>query len=379
MRKSKFAADLKGPPPVREWHSMDPSKDGSPCVLKRRFHYWETNLKRLTGAERKLENYLKSSKVPQQIDVDALNARIDNRRDRFEFSVATLRNSIRFAMARINPDSEDYQILMNTCPKCKCDATKLGFDKPFVSVRLENGKTEVRCEWCAEQHPSVKITHGVKRRPRGRPNQKFHKELRYYGRMLDDYINAKQAVAGNSLSAASLELLLKKTAKSVGHFRNQSAREGEDADQQAVMGLMEAAEKFNPDAKVSKFAQFTTYASLWVRRRTQARKTSHCRPGMAIIKGKHVSTARIETSDSEEGRADRFHPGTSKPNPGLVMDVNDALSKLDPVHSEIVVQHLVHKITYRELETKYGMSINRLRSIIAVSKEALASTLKDHR
>ena len=379
MRKSNFATDLKGPQPVREWSTMDPSKDGSPCVIKRRFKYWQTNLKRLSKAEARLAAYRERPiKRQHRADIEALGQRIENRLNWVQFSADTLRNSVRFARARISPNTEDYKVLMQLCPSCKIDTATLRVPKPFVSVKLENGKTQLRCESCFSDEPLVTATHGVKRRPRGRLNKKFHKELRYYDKVLDQFFLAKKACAGNSMSADALEELMSLTGKTIGHFKNQSARERDDADQQAVLGLLEAAGKFNPDPDVSKLAKFTTYASLWIRRRTQARKTSHCKPGMAIIKSKHVSTARIETNDGEDGHADRFHPGARSVNVGLKLDVAEAMSRLDERSQSIVMDHLVYKATLKELAEKCGLSISKIRTVIGNAKEQLAEDLASH-
>ena len=379
MRKSTLSSDLKGPPPVRDWSTMDPSKDGSPCVIKRRFQYWQTNLKRLSAAEKTLREYQERPESKQRdVDIRALEQRVSNRLRWVEFSSETLRNSIRFARARITPNSDDYKVLMNLCSKCHTDTSTLGFEKPFVSVTMESGKTEMRCESCVDSEPYTKVRRGVKRRPRGRLNQKFHRELRYYDRVLDNFMLAKKACAGNSFSAEALEKLLDITGKTIGHFKNQTAREKDDAEQQAVLGLLEAARKFDPNPEVSKLAKFTTYASIWIRRRTQARKTSHCKPGVAIFKNKHHATARIETNDSEEGHADRFHPGAKVVDPGLQIDVASALSKLDDQTRELVTEHLIHKRTLSELEEKTGLSVSRIRTIVGNAKEQLATELAAH-
>jgi len=142
---------------------------------------------------------------------------------------------------------------------------------------------------------------------------------------------------------------------------------------------MEAARKFDPDPAVSKRAKFTTYASLWIRRRAQARKTSHCKPGTAIIKGKHVATARIDMGDDDDGHADRFHPGSAAPKLALKFDVSEALAKLDDQTRDLLMEHLLNKQTLVDLGTQTGISVSKIRSIIAVGKLQLATLLEDHR
>lgn len=380
MRKSSFSSDLKGPPPVREWHLMDHTKDGSPCVIKRRFGYWQTNIKRLTAAEQKLEDYRTRPRAKQRdVDIQALRERIDNRLAWVEFSAATLRNSIRFARARITPGSDDYDLLIKICPNCRVDTSTLGVDRPFARGRLPNGKSRSCCVACCDSEPFISATKGVKRRAMGRMNKRIHDDLRYYDRVLDQFFLAKKSVAGNSLSEDAFNELQDLTAKTIGHFKKQSAREGEDAEQAGVLGLMEAARKFDPNPEVSKRAKFTTYASLWIRRRAQARKTSHCKPGTAIIKGKHVSTARIDMGDDDEGHTDRFHPGSAKPKLALKLDVAEALGKLDDQTRELVTEYLIHKRTLVDIEAETGISVNKIRAIIANGKAQLAVLLADHK
>lgn len=379
MRKSSFAGDLKGPPAVRPWATMDHTKDGSPCVIKRRFGYWQTNLNRLSRAEKKLSDYRAQPKSKQHdVDITALQARIDNRLAWVEFSAATLQNSIRFARARITPDGEDYKLLMKLCPQCGTDTETLDAEKPFVTGKLESGKRRVCCLACCDSGEYVSVKKEIDRRPIGRMNKKFHDDLRYFDRVLEQFFLAKKSVAGNSLSADAFSELRDLTGKTVGHFKNQSAREADDAEQAAVLGLMEAARKFDPDPKVSKRAKFTTYASLWIRRRAQARKTSHCKPGVAIIKGKHVSTARIDMTDNDEGHADRFHPGTSKPNLALKIDVAEALADLDEQTRDLITDHLIHRVTLVTLEERTGLSISKIRGIINSGKAKLATALAAH-
>ena len=380
MRKSSFHTDLKGPPPVREWYLMDHTKDGSPCVIKRRFGYWQTNIERLTEAEKKLAEYKTRPRAEQlEIDAQALRERIDNKLQWLAFSEATLRNSIRFARARITTDSDDYTFLMRICPTCGVDTSTLGIESPFARGLQADGKSNVCCVSCCDSEMFVSAVKGVSRRGMGRMNKSVHEDLRYYDRVLDQFFLAKKAVAGNSLSDSAFLELQDLTAKTIGHFKNQSAREGEDAEQAGALGLMEAARKFDPDPEVSKRAKFTTYASLWIRRRAQARKTSHCKPGTAIIKGKHVATAQIDVGDDDEGRSDRFHPGGSSPKLGLKFDVAEALAALPEQTRDLVTDYLIYKRTLVEIEAETGISVNKIRTIIAAGKAQLAILLADHK
>jgi len=381
MRKSNQPVDLKGPPEVRKWFAMDPAKDGSPCVIKRRFTYWQTNLKRLSKAEENLKAYKERPPNKQKPELLlALREKVANRKLWVEFSVETLRNSTRFARARISPEGDDYKALMDRCPKCGEDASTLdksGHATAFVSARLGNRKSEVRCVSCCNSEPAEKLTYDVKRRPRGRANKSIHKTLHYYDAVLDSFIWAKKAAAGNSLSDDALEHLLKLVGKTIGHFKNQTAREREDAEQQAIMGLLEAARKFDP-AK-SNLAKFTTYASFWVRRRTQARKTSHCKPGLAIIKGKvKADGLRFEMNDSEEGRSDRYHPGAASVNLPLQLDVKTALNELEATERAIVVAHLINRETLATLTERHNIPVSKIRAIIASASAKLAERLAAH-
>ena len=381
MRKSKFAATLKGPPAVREWPTMDPGKDGSPCVIKRRFQYWQTNLNKLSAAEKALQGYLDGPGEKHQVDIEALQLRIENRKSWVRFSADTLRNSIRFARARINPDSEDYELLMNICPKCGIDTRhelNVVHDEAthFVSVSLQSGKSELRCMSCYQAEPYAKARLGVTRKPRGRLNRKFHKELRYYDNVLDSFFCAKKAAAGNSMSDAAINELMAMAGSTISHFKFKTAREAEDAEQQGMVGLLEAARKFDPTA--SNLAKFTTYASFWIRRRAQARKTSHCRPGVAIVKGKHKTTSSIQNSDRDEGHADRFHPGAKVIDHDLKLDVQAALGALSKLSRQIMIDRLIHKEPLRDIASKYSLPVTKVRLIIDGGTAHLAEALADH-
>lgn len=366
----------KGPAPVRLWHLMDAKKDGCPCVIKRRFKYWQTNLQELTKAENKLEETRErrlGKKLTKQFS--DLEHRVANRKRWVEFSIATLKNSVRFARARISPGSHDYNVLFNRCPKCLVDSTQLGA-QPFVTARLSNGKTELRCKTCCNNYPSEKLTFNRSRRPLGRSNKQLHRTLRYYESVTDSFIVAKKAAAGNSYSEQAMLELLKSAASSIRHFTYKTCRERDDAEQQAIIGLLEAARKFDPAN--SKLAKFTTYASFWLRRRMQARKTSHCKPGIAIIKGIHKTTGRIDLGDSEEGRADQFHPGAKTINFALQVDMADALEKLDSLQRELLRANAVHRIPLRVLAERHDLPIGKVRLLVKKAKDEMKILLKSH-
>lgn len=366
----------KGSLEVRPWNTMDPSKDGSPCVIKRRFKYWQTNLKYFADAEKALKDYTAKARQTSRV-VNRLEGRVAKAAERAEFSAQTLRNSVRFALARITPGSEDYKQLSRQCPKCKTDATQSSLHKPFVTAYLENGKSELRCIFCFNKSPATKYRFNSSRRPLGRSNQKFHKELNYYNRELDNFFTAKRAAAGCSGSDEAMKKLLSMTQRTINHFKYKSAREADDAAQQGMMGLLEAAKKFDPGQ--SNLAKFTTYASFWIRRRAQARKSSHCRPGLAMTGGKHIGVTSMETSASnEDGRGDSLHPTASITDTGLKMDINTALAKLDDESREMLLENTYHGMTMKSLAEKYNYTPAQVRNILKKAKAIMAEELSAH-
>ena len=360
----------KGPYKERPWYTMDRTKDGCLCVIRRRFGYWMTNLRRLTEAEKKLLAARKKY-CPGSKQLEKAKAAVENRKKWLNFSERNLRNSLRFAVARITPGSDDYNILYRQCPKCRHDVTDLG-PEPFASCKLENGKSELRCRRCYDNFPYVKVTFKSKRGKFGRTNQKLHDQLKYLSSVVDTFIIVKTAVAGNSMSDEAMEKMLSMTVKAINHFSRKSAREIEDAQSEAMLGLLEAAKKFDPT--VSNKAKFTTYASFWIRRRAQARRASHCRPGLTLIKGKHETVCSVDTKD-DESRSDQFHPGAASTDTALKFDVRTALEALPDTVAEIVVKHCMHGVSVTKLAESMNMSAYEVRKHLNAGKEILSEKL----
>ena len=368
----------KGAREVREWNTMDPSKDGCPCVIKRRFTYWQTNLKRFADAEKALKEYRAKTRRTARV-LKKLEDKVTRAAERAEFSAQTLRNSVRYARARITPGSDDYKQLARQCPHCKTDTKTSSLTHPFVTAYLENGKSELRCIFCFNKEPATKYRFNVKRRPLGRSNQKFHKELMYYDRELDNFFLAKRAAAGCTGSNEAMKKLVSLTQRTINHFKFKSAREVDDAAQQGMLGLLEAAKKFDPAE--SNMAKFTTYASFWIRRRAQARKSSHCRPGLAMAGGKHIGVTSMESAGSSndgEGAGDFFHPAAEAADTGLRMDIDAALSKIDDQAREMLLANTYHGMTLAKLAEKYGYTPAQVRNILVKAKAVLAEELSAH-
>lgn len=337
-----FEAPLRGPKPVIPWYNLNPRRDASPCVIRRKFEYTKTNLEKLAYAERLLDAV--SSLPPDQRHPDAienLQMRVTNAQEWFRFSEQTLRNAVRYAMARIKPDSDDGEFLR-------------------------------------AMHPG--------RKPKGRINRRQHKLIRYYSDTLDEFILAKRVAANYSGSGEALQALMQQAASVIQLCKKRSPREDDDAKQQGVLGLLRAARGFYPhreneaikDGKLDKLARFNTYSKMWVHREMEARRSGACKPGMAVEQGKHITVASIDAQPAKEATkdgSDYWHPVAEEPDHALSVDVRDALANLQPLEQEMINRVILRGEKISELAREKDTPHHKLRATLKRAKEKLSVAL----
>lgn len=341
MAKKSYAIakPLKGPPVPREWWNY--KKSGAcPIVIERKLKYVVTHLDNLAKVEQQFAEEAAKAEVDRHpAALENLAIRIKNKQAWLDYSVQVLRNCVRFALARIEPHSEDHKLLKE--------------------LRAEAGRP----------YKYGKI---------GRTNKRFHEKLRFYAKVLDQYLLAKTAASGTSHANTAMKEVWKMCSGAIANYRNKSGRERDDADQQAALGILKACKQYQP-GKDGKLAQLTTFASFKIWRATQTRKASHCRPGQTIVKGKTKSVASVDVPSDGEGRSDGFHPSADTVDQAVVHDVRSALAQLPDDLREIAESGLLYGKKAREISEETGLTEVQVRSRLKKAKGILADLLSAHR
>ncbi|MCI0560127.1 MAG: sigma-70 family RNA polymerase sigma factor [Nitrososphaera sp.] len=325
---------LKGPPAVTLWWSHNDRRGGCPCVLKRKLGYVITRLNDLAKWEKRFNEA--SEDEPSRSKLEKLQARISNKEQWLDYSVETLRGAVRFALARIESDTEDHAEMLR--------------------LRAEAG---------------MPFKHAT-----GRTNAKWHAELKYYRDVLEQYLLAKTAVSGTSRASPAMEEVWKLCSKAVATYQATSGREVDDAMQQAALGIMRAASKFNPAH--GGLAKFTTYAGHWIRRMTQVRSTDDCKPGQIMIKGKVKTIGHIDVSSEDDERSDKYHPQTDSSDHTMQFDVNRALQALSEDDRDIAVRRLLNRETLQSISETTGIPLVKLRTKLEEITLELQGLLKGY-
>ena len=312
---------LSGPPDVIPW---DKRTRASPVEIRRAFTYLVTRHKRLAQAEARLKRI---QMLPMQRHPDAITnaqASVENARAWLAFSADTLDSLVRFAAARID----------GTLP-------------------------------CSS------------RRPRGRTNRRWHQTLRYYAAVLEEFKTAKCASAGHSASSDALIKLIRHSKSVVSFYVSRSKRESDDAEQEAMLGLLKAAEAFDPAH--AKMARFNTYAQWKIRRAVEARTAAVLKPGTTYdAEGRHVWSRSVETQDDGDVHPDIFHPTTKDQSPGLSEDLRSALSILTEDERAIVQRRFVDYESVRHISLSMGIPQHRLAKRIVDIQARLQRVLVGH-
>jgi RNA polymerase sigma factor (sigma-70 family) len=342
--KREASGGLKGPEPVVGWLDVNPRRGASPCVLKRKFGYIVTHHTRLATQEKNLQAiqaHLRGRRSISRTDERRLaeaEARVENQRKWLDFSVQTMENALRYAVARISPDTKDGKLLRKERPR-------------------NYSSTERMCKDTLRW-------------------------IRYFSTVMEEFNLAKAAAAGHSGSNAALQELMRRSSKVMAYWKSRSGREKDDANQGAIIGLLEAAEQFNPCH--GKFARFTTFAGSRVRRRSQVRAARDCKPGTTLVtdkvtkKRKQVNRGTLDVADDCDDHADRYHPTAQSTDTALVMDVRRALKSLGPQDAEIATRRFQGNETVKDLAEEFGVTTGVMRRRINQIQERLATRLSGY-
>lgn len=327
------------------WYDLNPRRDGSPCVIRRVFERYKTAVNRLGRAETKLAEAEKANAPERKLT--ELKGKVAHFGKRENYARQVLQNTVRFALARIRPNSDDGKEL-------------------------------------ARRHPEVKVS------TRGARNKKHHKQIEYYANVVDEYILAKTMRSGATGSKEAAEQLMARSSNLISFHKIKSPREGDDAEQQAFFGIDRACEKFMPhrgfDGKDEEInagstrglARLSTYASNWIRRMMEARKSSECPPGMYVGPGaKKGYTSSLHVEAGDDNHADRFHPAVEV-DQGFKNDVDEALKMLDPLERELVTRVLMHGTPLNDIAREKEISARKLGRVMGGAKEKLAHLLSAH-
>ena len=326
-----------GPPPVLDWRER---KTASLCEMNRAGERLRGRHKELAEAEALLERVRKLDGKDRHPDAIAnLEKRVANRRAWLAFSAATLDSIVRFAQARIDND-------------------------PTIGPNRKN------------EH----LRKTARRRRRGVTNRRYHEQVRHWSKVVDSYKWALEATAGHSGSSQALLKLKDLCQGAIRKYVAESPREASDAEQMALLGILRAAEDYDPSHK--KMAQFNTLAKNWIRRKTQVRRASACGPGKTLVKGKVRTVKSIEAerqnSDGESASVDLLHPATMGEDAGLSVDLARAFATLADDERAVAEHRLVQGLTFRQVAAELDLTKAQVERIFRRAQQKLQKALAAH-
>lgn len=336
-RSYKPSKPYAGPPPVV---SVADRKTASLCEMNRAGKRLQTRHRNLAKAESTLARVSALAAKDRHPDaIENLKARVENAKQWLSYSVSTLGSIVQFAVARLNNDP------------------MIGHNRK----NLHRRKTE--------HH-----------RQRGTTNRRYHDQIRHWARVVEHYQWAIEATAGHSQSSQALLRLKKLCQPSIRKYVKESPREASDAEQMALLGILRAAESYDPSHK--RMAQFNSFAQHWIRRKTQARRGSACAPGKTILKGKIRTTKSIEAerknANGDVASSDLFHPSTMGEDAGLAMDISAAMSDLDDLSRAIVNERLIKGRTLKDIASEKGLSKSQVDRLFKKARSELQRKLAAH-
>lgn len=338
MTKKSYQQVLKGPPEVRPWHTLNPRRDGSPCVLKRKFGYVKTRHKNLADAEHLLAEVSArpaSERHPQA--VENLTASVENWRKWLMFSIQTLQEHCRFAVGRFDGSLAEVRTLVD----------KNGFTRKWGQTRDPKKAKETR------------------------------RLVNYYLAQLSPFIACCAVSTGTSGQNEAMRLLMQIAQPVVEKVKRESGREPEEAEQLAWKYLFEkTAHKFDPSSEKSNMAAFNTFFTYGAKRATQKRTKNDAAPGEIKINGRYVRRGTLHSRDEDSDSA-MFHPGTYDEDPVTRAAVANALSRLNDVEKRFAVMRFVESMSLRQIASENGISTHQARNLEKSVGERLRDLLCD--
>ena len=252
------------------------------------------------------------------------------------------------------------------CGECRLPSDALGFAKGVASF-----EATADCASCGGD--------GKVRVKRSDPTSKADfKRISYFEKVLDDVVLCAKVRARTSDQHEAYAELESRNRTLLVKFGNekQTSLEGEDAEQGARMGIIDAARRFDPT--LPSMASFNTVAFNWCRRNSRARHDWQKRAGVYA-----PSVEAMGTDDEGNGMAALItdtHGGVGTfgaPPPSLrslQMDVEDQLQRLPGVERTIVSLEMTgHNVA--QISRELGMSAVKVRRLRANAFERLREGL----
>lgn len=378
-RRTDEATTLVGPPAVRPWHSMDEKRDASPCVLGRKFVAVRTRHRNLAQAEARLKT-AKSNPATTETAMERLVQRRDNAKAWLEFTVSTLEEHLKFAVARYDGSLDKVRPHPSGRPrkplgKDECEkARKLvayyrDSLEEFKLVAAAAAGSWTRTVCSAGKHgPCDEYRSGTV------TMKWLNKTVAACRHLLAE--QERKPIGGHDGTEEATKKLIASTSSIISRMAQVSGRETEEAEQLAWVEVMKTAARFDPTA--SNMARFNTYYTYWARRATQIRSANDCPPGKTRVKGKIVARGTIHVSDDEHDGS-LLHPVTHdsfSDEASMKEAVAEALTKLSPEEQEIAALYLMGDISLRKLAEQKGLSMHQVRKLVAGVTEKLQVALK---
>lgn len=351
MAKTYYKQDLKGPPSVRLWPTLNPKRDGSPCVLKRKFGYVKTRHNSLAKAEKHLVE-LKESPQPTSPrktrrhtqSIENLTLLVENYRAWLMFSIQTLDQHCRFAVARFDGSLDEIKPIFTS-----------------VGNQRTRGKTG-----------------GNGRTPRR--TAEVQRLVNHYLAQLPAFIACCAVSSGISDQNDAMKLLMKIAKPVIEKVKWECGREQDEAEQLAITYLWDkTVHKFNPASEKSNMAAFNTFFTWGARRATQKRTKNDAAPGeikMPGKDGKFVTRGTLHSRDEDSDSA-LFHPGTYDEDPVTRAAVADALLRLTEEERSFAILRFVECVSLRQIANDNGISVYIARNKERAVSERLRELLCD--
>ena len=320
MPAKSFSQALKGPPEVRLWNTLNPRRDGSPCVLERKFGYVKTRHENLAKAERQLSEVKALPAVERHPSAaENLKNRAENHRAWLMFSIQTLEQHCLFAVSRFDGALDAVQ-----------------------PATTPSGKLRQR----------GKVGGGAPKGCRRKKAVDVQRLVNYYRAELPTYLACCAVSTGTSGQNEAMKLLMRISQPVIAKVVRTSGREAEVAEQLAITYLFEkTAAKFNPADPRSNMAAFNTFFTYGAKRATQKRTKADAAPGEIKLPGKDGKFVRRGTLHSydEDNNSDMFHPGTYDDDQVTRSAVANALSSLAEDEKQFAIMRFVEKMSLRQI------------------------------
>jgi RNA polymerase sigma factor (sigma-70 family) len=379
-RKTGDRASLAGPPTVRPWHDMNEKRDASPCVLGRKFVAVRTRHRNLAQAEARLKT-AKANPEINAVVLERLVERRDNAQSWLSFTIATLDEHLRFAVAR-------YDGSLDKARPHPSGRPRKAFEKDeFVKARrlvayYHDSLTEFKLAAAAA---AGTWTRSVCSAGKHGPCDEYREgtvSMKKNGKTITacKHILAeadRKPIGGHAGTEEAAKLLISSAHSVIESCKQHSGREPEVAEQLAWIEVLETAARFDPTA--SNMARFNTYYTYRARRATQIRSANDCPPGKTRIKGKIMACGTIHVDEDSEDSAFR-HPVTQDVFTDNAMKeaVAQALSNLAPGEQEIAALYLMGDLSLRKLAEQKSLTMHQVRKLVATVTEKLQSALKSY-